>query len=74
MVDSVKMSAYRTETALASIVRDELTRTDDTSSLLRDLFCSEADLAPDLDEQVLLAQVRPKSNPRANRAIAHLLE
>jgi hypothetical protein len=74
LVDTVKMIAYRAETALASIVREELARTDDARSLLRDLFCSEADLTPDLDKRVLGVQVHPMSNPRANRAIAHLLE
>ena len=74
LVDTVKMIAYRAETALASIVREELARTDDARSLLRDLFCSEADLTPDLEHAVLNVQVHPMSNPRANRAITHLLE
>ena len=74
LVDTVKMIAYRAETALASIVRAKLARTDDARSLLRDLFCSEADLTPDLDQGVLKVQVHPMSNPRSNRAIAHLLE
>ena len=74
LVDTVKMIAYRAETALASIVREELARTDDARSLLRDLFCSEADLLPDLEQRVLRVQVHPMSNPRSNRAIAHLLD
>jgi hypothetical protein len=74
LVDVVKMIAYRAETALASIVREVVARTDDARSLLRDLFCSEADLTPDLDKHVLGVQVHPMSNPRANRAIAQLLE
>ena len=49
LVDTVKMIAYRAETAMASIVREELARTDDARSLLRDLFRSEADLVPDLE-------------------------
>ena len=72
--DAVKMIAYRAETALASIVREKLARTDDARSLLRDLFCSEADLVPDLQQGVLRVHVHPMSNPRSNRAIAHLLE
>ena len=48
LVDTVKLIAYRGETALAAIVREEVARTDDARSLLRDLFCSEADLLPDL--------------------------
>ena len=74
LVDTVKMIAYRAETAMASIVRESLARTDDARSLLRDLFRSEADLLPDLEQRVLRVQVHPMSNPRSNRAIAHLLE
>ena len=74
LVDTVKMIAYRAETALASIVREKLARTDDARSLLRNLFCSEADLVPDLQQGVLRVHVHPMSNPRSNREIAHLLE
>jgi transposase len=74
LVDTVKMIAYRAETAMASIVREVLARTDDARSLLRDLFRSEADLLPDLEQRVLRVQVHPMSNPRSNRAIAHLLD
>ena len=74
LVDTVKMIAYRAETAMASIVREELSRTDDARSLLRDLFHSEADLLPDVERPLLYVRVHPMSNPRSNRAIAHLLE
>jgi hypothetical protein len=74
LVDTVKMIAYRAETAMALIVRESLARTDDARSLLRDLFCSEADLLPDEEQQILRIHVHPMSNPRSNRAIAHLLE
>jgi hypothetical protein len=74
LVDTVKMIAYRAETALASIVRESLARTDDARSLLCDLFRSEADLLPDLEQQILRVQVHPMSNPRSNLAIAHLLK
>ncbi len=74
LVDTVKMVAYRAETAMASIVRESLARTDDARSLLRDLFRSQADLLPDVEQQVLRVHVHPMSNPRSNRAIAHLLD
>lgn len=73
LVDTVKMIAYRAETAMVSIVRENLARPDDARSLLRDLFRSEADLLPDVEHQLLHVQVHPMSNPRSNRAIAHLL-
>ena len=59
---------------MASIIRESLARTDDARSLLRDLFRSEADLVPDLEQRVLGVHIHPMSNPRSNRAIAHLLE
>ena len=68
------MIAYRAETALASIMREKLARTDDARSLLRDLFRSEADLVPDLEQGVLRVHVHPMPNPRSDRAIAHLLD
>ena len=52
LVDTVKMVAYRAETAMASIVHEKLARKDDARSLLRDLFRSEADLVPDLEQRV----------------------
>jgi hypothetical protein len=74
LVDTVKMVAHRANTAMASIVREKLIRKGDARSLLRDLFRSEADLVPDLEQRVLRVHVHPMSNPRSNYAIAHLLE
>jgi hypothetical protein len=73
LTDTVKMIAYRAETAMAAIVREELARTDDARSLLRDLFRSEADILPDTKEGVLRVNVHPMANARSNRSIRHLL-
>jgi hypothetical protein len=73
LVDTVKMIAYRAETAMAALVRESLARSDDARSLLRDLFVSEADLLPDGEQRVLRVQIHPMANPRSNRAITHLL-
>jgi chromosome segregation ATPase len=74
LVDTVRMIAYRAETAMASVVREAMARGDDARSLLRDLFRSEADLLPELEQQIMRVHVHPMSNPRSNRAIAHLLQ
>ena len=47
LMDTVRLIAYRAETALVSVVREKLARGDDARSLLRDLFRTEADLCPD---------------------------
>src|SRR5439155_12114618 len=72
LLDTVKMIAYRAETAMVALVREELARGDDARALVRDVFRSEADLFPDAGR--LEVRVHPRSNPRLNRAIAHLLE
>ncbi len=74
LVDTVKMVAYRAETAMTVIVREYLKREDDARSLLRELFRSEADLVPDTESGVLCVRIHGLANPRSNRAIAHLLD
>ena len=74
LLDTVKLIAYRAETALTAIVRETLAREDDARSLVRDLFRSEADLSPDTTAGVLKVDVHALANPRSNRAIRHLLD
>ena len=73
LMDTLKMIAYRAETALVSVVREKLARGDDARSLLRDLFRTEADLCPDANAAVLTVHVHSMANPRSNRAIHPLL-
>jgi hypothetical protein len=73
LMDTVKMIAYRAETAMMGIVRESLGREDDARSLLRELFVTDADLHPDADRGELRVVVHSLSNPRSNRTIAHLL-
>ena len=73
LLDTVKLIAYRAETALTRIVREALSRQDDARSLVRELFRSEADLTPDLESGELRIRLHSLSNPRSNRAIGHLI-
>ena len=74
LTDTVKLVAYRAETAMTTIVREELTRGDDARSLLRDLFRSDADIHPDEAAGVLHVRLHTFANPRSNHAIQHLLD
>ena len=74
LTDTVKLVAYRAETALAMIVREELSHADEARSLLRDLFRSDADIYPDEAAGVLEVRLHTLANPRSNRAIQHLLD
>jgi transposase len=74
LTDTVKMVAYRAETALTTIVREELSHVDEARSLIRDLFRSDADFYPDEAAGVLEVRLHTLANPRSNRAIQHLLD
>jgi transposase len=74
LTDTVKLVAYRAETAMSRLLREELRREDDSRSLLRDLFRSDADVIPNCEEQVLEVRLHTLANPRSNRAVQHLLD
>lgn len=74
LTDTVKLVAYRAETAMATIVREELSHADEARALLRDLFRSDADLYPDEAAGVLEVRIHTLANPRSNRAVQHLLD
>jgi hypothetical protein len=74
LTDTVKLVAYRAETALSGLLRESLPREDDSRSLLRDLFRSDADITPHCHSKVLEVRIHTLANPRSNRAIQHLLD
>lgn len=74
LLDTIKLVAYRAETAMVTIIRSALTREDDARSLIRDLFRSPADITPDANTGQLRIAIHSLANPRSNRAIRALLE
>jgi len=74
LTDTVKLIAYRAETALVNIVREQLARHDDGRVLIQDLCRSEADILPDPEQGILNIVVHGMATNRSNRAIRHLLE
>jgi len=74
LTDTVKLVAYRAETALVAIVREKLSHVDEVRSLVRDLLRSDADIYPDQAAGVLDVRLHTLANPRSNRAIQHLLD
>ena len=70
----MKLVAYRAETALAMIVREQTSHPDEARCLVRDLFLSDADIHPDEAAGVLEVRLHTLANPRSNRATQHLLD
>ena len=72
LIDTIKMVAYRAETAMVQIVRQKMTRHDDARSLLRAIYSTEIDLLPDLQAKTLTIRLHPLANPSSDEAVRHL--
>ena len=71
-IDTIKMIAYRAETAMANVVRDVLARTDDARELLCALYTNDADLIPDEHAQTLTVRLHHLANRMSTAALQHL--
>ena len=73
-MDTIKLIAYRAETAMAMVMRSILVREDDARALLRDVFTSDADLIPDEEAKTLTVRLHHFTNPLSDRAVRTLCE
>ena len=73
-VDTLKLIAYRAETALVGTVREALARADDGRALVRELMRTPADLHPDLEAKTLTVRLQPLPSRLQDAAARHLAE
>jgi len=73
-IDTIKMIAYRAETAMAAIVREKMRRHDDARSLLRAVYATEADLIPDENAGILTVRLHQLANRMSGETLRHLCE
>ena len=73
-MDTIKMIAYRAETAMAIILRENLARFDDARALSREIFTTEADLVPDEQEETLTIRLHHLTNRISDEAARHLAD
>lgn len=71
-VDTIKLIAYRAETALVAIVREKLSRPDDARALVRQVFESAVDLCPNLPDKTLTVRLHRLSNAAHDEVLEHL--
>ena len=74
LIDTVKMIAYRAETAMANSLREHLKRPDEARRLLASLYTTEADLLPDPAAGTLTVRLHHSANAATDRAIEKLCE
>jgi hypothetical protein len=71
--DTIKMVAYRAETALVRSLAPHYAKTEDEGrALVRELLLSSADIIPQPDAQRLVIRLHSLANPRSNAALAKL--
>ena len=73
-IDTIKMVAYRAETAMAQILRQKMTRHDDARSLLRAVYTTEVDINPDMQAKTLTIRLHPLANNSSDQAVRHLCD
>jgi hypothetical protein len=73
-VDTIKLVAYRAETAMAHLAREKMKRLDDARSLIRQVFHTAADLIPDHQRQTLTVRLHPLTFPAHDQPIRHLCQ
>ena len=74
LIDTIKMVAYRAETAMANILKEHMSRPEEARSLLRALYNTEADLLPDHEQGTLTVQLHHMTNHSSDRAIQKLCD
>jgi hypothetical protein len=73
--DTIKMLAFRAETALVRcLTLNGVPTEDDGRALVREMLLSSADIVPQAQEQRLLVRVHSLASPRHNQALAKLCE
>ena len=74
LLDTIKMIAYRAETAMANSLREHLKRPDEARRLLRALYTTEADLLPDPEAGTLTVRLHHSANTATDGVIKRLCE
>lgn len=73
-INTMKITAYRAESAVVSILRQYLGRSDDARALAKDIWTHAADILPDAAAGTLTIRLHHFTNPQASRAVQGLLD
>lgn len=72
LIDTLKMIAYRAETAMANSVQENLSHPTEARTLLRTLYKTEADLLPDKENKTLTIRLHHLANIMSDNVIEKL--
>ncbi len=71
-IDTIKLIAYRAETAMVNIARQTMNHTDEARNLLRSLYATEADILPDHKAKKLVVRLHQPANRCSALTISNL--
>ncbi|MGD2092797.1 MAG: hypothetical protein PVH61_41925 [Candidatus Aminicenantes bacterium] len=71
-IDTIKMVAYRAETAMANIIRPHMVRKDEARSVVRQIFKTEINLIPDEKNKRLIIELHNLTNEYSDQ-LANIL-
>lgn len=74
LLDTIKMVAYRAETAMAHTLREKMSRSDDARSLLKAIYTNDVDLIPDHGSGTLQVRLHSLANRSSDAAVTHLCQ
>ncbi len=74
LIDTIKMIAYRAETAMVNTLRPGVRRKDDIRSLVRSIYATEADFIPDYEAKTLTIRLHQLANWRTVKSVTHLCQ
>jgi len=74
LMDTIRMIAYRAETAMVGLISGPDMDSSDARQVLQDLFITEADILPDPINNELRVRVHNASRPATNRVLHQLFE
>ncbi len=74
LIDTIKMVAYRAETAMVNVLRENMARLDDARQVALSVYQSEADLFPDYQKQILTVRLHRLANHSNDKAVENLCQ
>jgi hypothetical protein len=73
-LDTIKIIAYRAETALCNIIRNQMASPEQARSLMRKLYTADADIEPDEMKQCLTVKIHRTNHWADDKILEYLCE
>ncbi len=71
-LDTIKMICYRAETAMVNVVKEVISRTDDSRAFVKSLYQTQADILPDQENGLLRIRIHHLPTRSADKIAEHL--